>query len=151
MMPPARKTATVGSAGRLLPGITARVVKPDGSLASEGEKGALIVTGPSMALGYLNNKTAYDIILSNRVQVRLLINGDAARTEETFVNGWVNTGDEVIIKDMEVFVVDRIKVDRNFILALTSQYDGHIRRSSKSEGSRWHQRNWKVIYFCTPM
>lgn len=32
------------------------------------------------------------------------------RTKETFVDGWVRTGDEVIIKDLEVFVVDRLKV-----------------------------------------
>jgi acyl-CoA synthetase (AMP-forming)/AMP-acid ligase II len=32
------------------------------------------------------------------------------RTAETFVDGWVRTGDEVIIKDHEVYVVDRLKV-----------------------------------------
>jgi acyl-coenzyme A synthetase/AMP-(fatty) acid ligase len=58
MMPPGQKLATVGSAGQLLPGIVARVVKPDGSLASEGETGELVVTGPSMSLGYFNNEAA---------------------------------------------------------------------------------------------
>jgi len=31
------------------------------------------------------------------------------RSKETFTSGWVRTGDEVIIKDQEVFVVDRLK------------------------------------------
>lgn len=49
---------TVGSAGQLIPGIVARVVKEDGSLASEGERGELVVTGPAMALRYLDNPEA---------------------------------------------------------------------------------------------
>lgn len=64
MMPPTQKLATIGSAGQLIPGIIARVVKPDGSLATEGEQGELVVTGPSMALGYLNNDAAYVYSLS---------------------------------------------------------------------------------------
>lgn len=59
MIPPTQKIATVGSAGQLIPGVIARVFKADGSLATEGEQGELVVTGPSMALGYLNNETAY--------------------------------------------------------------------------------------------
>lgn len=31
-------------------------------------------------------------------------------TAETYVDGWVRTGDEVIIKGNEVYVVDRLKV-----------------------------------------
>ncbi|KAJ8083729.1 hypothetical protein PM082_002495 [Marasmius tenuissimus] len=88
MPPPNQKVATSGSAGMLLAGIRGRVVKADGTLAREGEQGELVVTGPSMALGYLNNPEA---------------------TKETFVDGWVHTGDEVIIKKGEVFVVDRLK------------------------------------------
>jgi len=84
-----QKVCTPGSAGRLVPGIIARVVKPDGSLAKYGEPGQLVVTGPSMALRYMNNEEA---------------------TKETFVDGWVYTGDEVIINESaEIFVVDRIK------------------------------------------
>lgn len=59
MIPPTQNLATVGSAGQLLPGIIAKVVKPNGSLAIEGEQGELVVTGPSMALGYLDNDVAY--------------------------------------------------------------------------------------------
>ncbi|TFY55235.1 hypothetical protein EVJ58_g8376 [Rhodofomes roseus] len=84
-----QKICTPGSAGRLVPGVVARVVKPDGSLAGFNEPGHLIVKGPANALRYLNNEEA---------------------TKETFVDGWVHTGDEVTINEtMEVFVVDRIK------------------------------------------
>lgn len=58
LVPPEQKVGTTNSAGQLLPGVTARVVKPDGTLAKEGEQGELIVTGPSMALGYYKNPEA---------------------------------------------------------------------------------------------
>lgn len=58
LIPPEAKNVTVGSAGRLLPGVKARVIKPDGTLAGEGEQGELLVSGPSMALGYLENEAA---------------------------------------------------------------------------------------------
>ena len=54
-----RKLGTIGGAGTLLPGIIAKVVKADGTLASDGEEGELVVTGPSMALGYYENPAAY--------------------------------------------------------------------------------------------
>ncbi|OCH89308.1 acetyl-CoA synthetase-like protein, partial [Obba rivulosa] len=80
---------TFGSAGQLMPGVVARVVKQDGSLAGYGEPGHLIISSPSVAMGYL---------------------GDDQATKETFVDGWLHTGDEVIInEEAEVFVVDRIK------------------------------------------
>ena len=55
---PGVRMSTVGSAGELIPGIVARVMKPDGSLATEGERGELVVTGPSMAMGYFKNPAA---------------------------------------------------------------------------------------------
>jgi len=58
---PDRKLGTIGSAGELLPGIVAKVVKPDLTLAKEGEPGELVVTGPGMALYYYGNPTAYVI------------------------------------------------------------------------------------------
>lgn len=58
MIPSSQKLGTIGSAGRLLPGFQARVIKADGQLAQPGEPGELIVKGPSIALGYLNNEKA---------------------------------------------------------------------------------------------
>lgn len=84
-----KKIGVPGSAGQFLPGVVARVVKPDGSLAGLNEPGELRVKTPSMALGYWNDEQA---------------------TKETFVEGWLCTGDEVIIReDKEVFIVDRLK------------------------------------------
>lgn len=84
-----QKIGVPGSAGQLLPGVVARVVKPDGSLAGFNEPGELRVKTPSLALGYWNDEQA---------------------TKETFIEGWLRTGDEVIIReDKEVFIVDRLK------------------------------------------
>ncbi|KAJ7193364.1 amp dependent CoA ligase [Mycena pura] len=88
MMDRRQTMGTIGSAGQILPGTICRIVRPDGTFCKEGEQGELIVTGPSMALGYLDNEQA---------------------TKETFVDGWVHTGDEAIIRNSEIFIVDRIK------------------------------------------
>lgn len=58
MMSISQKVGTLGSAGQLLSGVRARVIKADGTLAGVGEPGELMVTGPSMALRYLNNEKA---------------------------------------------------------------------------------------------
>ncbi|PCH35738.1 phenylacetyl-CoA ligase [Wolfiporia cocos MD-104 SS10] len=80
---------TPNSAGVLLPGITARVVRADGSLAPHGEAGQFVFKSPALALGYYNNEKA---------------------TKETFVDGWLYSGDEVTINEKgELFVLDRIK------------------------------------------
>ncbi|KAG5647554.1 hypothetical protein DXG03_008907 [Asterophora parasitica] len=123
MLPPAQKIATIGSAGQLIPGIVARVVKEDGSLAQEGEQGELVVTGPSMALRYMNNEAAYVKPLQLRVTFLTSIS-----TKETFVDGWVHTGDEVIIKNNEIYVVDRLKEImkvRGFQVA-PAELEGHL-------------------------
>ncbi|KAG1855347.1 hypothetical protein DFJ58DRAFT_906090 [Suillus subalutaceus] len=72
-----------GSAGILLPGVEARVVRPDGSLAGPNEAGELLVRGGSVALGYKGNDKA---------------------TRETFVDGWVRTGDQIRIDEDEVLL-----------------------------------------------
>ncbi|KAH9833502.1 amp dependent CoA ligase [Rhodofomes roseus] len=99
---------TPGSAGRLLPGVVVKVVRPDGTLAPRGETGELVVKSPSNAIGYLNNDKA---------------------TKETFKDGWVSTGDEVYVNDVnELFVVDRIKdliKVRGFQVA-PPELEGHI-------------------------
>ena len=84
------RVGTPGSAGVLLPGIAVRIRKADGTWGKRGEQGELVVTGPNMALGYLDNEEA---------------------TRETFQDGWVYTGDEGYVDERnQVFIVDRIKV-----------------------------------------
>ena len=46
------------SIGRFLPGIDHRVVGADGKPVKRGEPGELWVSGPSGAIGYLDNKKA---------------------------------------------------------------------------------------------
>jgi 4-coumarate--CoA ligase len=58
MKPLCQKVGTFVSAGQLLSVVRARVIKADGTLAGVGEPGELFVTGPSMALRYLNDKKA---------------------------------------------------------------------------------------------
>lgn len=83
------KRGVSGSSGVILPGITVKIAQSDGTYAGYDEEGELIIKAPSMALGYANNKQA---------------------TEDTFIDGWLKTGDiGKITRDGEVFVVDRIK------------------------------------------
>lgn len=58
MFPTTQRIGIMGSAGQFMPGVQARVVKEDGSLAGFNQVGELHVTGPQMALRYLNNDTA---------------------------------------------------------------------------------------------
>ncbi|KAF7965524.1 hypothetical protein HWV62_43070 [Athelia sp. TMB] len=99
---------TNGGAGALIPGVRARVVKADGTLAKVGETGELVVTGPSMALRYANNEQA---------------------TKDTFVDGWVRTGDEVRFDEHgELWIVDRLKElikVRGFQVA-PAELEGHL-------------------------
>ena len=63
-----------GSAGILLPGVEARVVRDDGSLADSNESGELWIRSGCVGMGYWGNERA---------------------TKETFVDGWLRTGDRV--------------------------------------------------------
>ncbi|EIW53297.1 phenylacetyl-CoA ligase [Trametes versicolor FP-101664 SS1] len=106
--PITQKVGTLGSAGQLVPGITAKVVKPDGSLAGVGEPGELLLKGPQIALGYYHNEQA---------------------TNETFIDGWLKTGDEVLFAENgDMFVTDRIKelikVKGNQVAP--SELEGHL-------------------------
>jgi acyl-CoA synthetase (AMP-forming)/AMP-acid ligase II len=78
-----------GSVGILVPGVEARIVRPDRSLAGPNEPGELLVRGGPAALGYKGNDKA---------------------TRETFVDGWVRTGDQMRIdEDGVLFFEDRTK------------------------------------------
>ncbi|KAI8989130.1 hypothetical protein BD414DRAFT_486129 [Trametes punicea] len=52
------RVGTLGCAGVLLPGMVARVVKHDGTLAGFDELGELHLKSPSLAIGYLNDPRA---------------------------------------------------------------------------------------------
>ena len=58
MFSPDTKLGVPGSAGRLLPGMVAKVVKNDGTLAGFNEPGELQVKTPCVALGYVNDYDA---------------------------------------------------------------------------------------------
>ena len=58
MGPLGRKVGTLGSAGQLIPGVRARLLKPDGAYGGPGEQGELVIHSPSNALGYINNEQA---------------------------------------------------------------------------------------------
>ncbi|KAG1829860.1 hypothetical protein EV424DRAFT_1535566 [Suillus variegatus] len=84
-----KKSDLSGGTGQLLPGIIGRVEKPDGTLADFDEPGELVVKTQALALGYANNLEA---------------------TKETFVHGWLRTGDEVMMnRKGEIVVLDRLK------------------------------------------
>ncbi|KIK54053.1 hypothetical protein GYMLUDRAFT_177879 [Collybiopsis luxurians FD-317 M1] len=77
------------SGGELIPGTAARLLKSNGSWAGYNEPGELHVKTPSAALGYYGNKEA---------------------TAETFVDGWIHTGDLVQLdENHEVIYIERLK------------------------------------------
>ncbi|QRV82003.1 AMP binding enzyme [Ceratobasidium sp. AG-Ba] len=100
-----------GGSGHIITNTTIKIIKTDGTLAGYDEPGELVVTGPQMALRYDNNEIA---------------------TKETFVDGWVHTGDEVIInKSGEVFVVDRLKeiIKVGGFQVAPAELEGHLLNS----------------------
>jgi acyl-CoA synthetase (AMP-forming)/AMP-acid ligase II len=79
-----------GCVGRLSPNTEARLVKPGTDEDVEpGATGELLIRGPQVMLGYLNNPEA---------------------TAETITDGWLHTGDLVRVDSDGVFwIVDRLK------------------------------------------
>ena len=85
----AAAAARLGSAGQPMISTDVRIIRPDRSFADAGEIGEIVIRGPAVMLGYWNNHAA---------------------TSDTFVEGWLHTGDAGRA-DAEgfVFLVDRIK------------------------------------------
>jgi acyl-CoA synthetase (AMP-forming)/AMP-acid ligase II len=79
MVPLSQKIGTLGCAGQLIPGVRARVVKVDGTLAKAGEPGELVVKTPSLALGYMNNEKAYAAVLSTPFITITYLNAERKR------------------------------------------------------------------------
>ena len=84
----------LGSVGSLVPDYTVKLVRRDGSeVTAYDEPGEIWARSPSVVLGYLNNKQA---------------------NCDTFVDGFMRTGDEGVVRRSEaghehLFIVDRIK------------------------------------------
>ncbi|MEO3796227.1 AMP-binding protein [Nonomuraea sp. B10E15] len=77
------------SIGRPLPVVDVRVVDPAGGELPPGEVGELCVRGPNVILGYWNKPEA---------------------TAQTFIDGWLHTGDLARIDEEGfVYIVDRAK------------------------------------------
>ena len=83
-----------GSCGSLLPGVEAKLLTIEGvEITGYDQPGEICFKSPSNTLGYLNNEKS---------------------TKETFIDGWVRTGDEAVIRKSpngyeHVWIVDRIK------------------------------------------
>ena len=81
-----RKPGTVGVA---LPGQTVAVMSPDGTLLPAGERGEVVIQGPTVMQGYLNKPE---------------------ETAKTLRDGWLHTGDiGVFDEDGYLSIVDRVK------------------------------------------
>jgi long-subunit acyl-CoA synthetase (AMP-forming) len=72
-----------GMAGILVPYADARIIREDGSEADYDEAGELLLRSPTVALGYLNNEEA---------------------SKETFVDGWLHTGDRFYVDKEQRFL-----------------------------------------------
>jgi len=83
-------TKIPGCTGILLPGLTARILRDDGTDADVDEPGELWLKGDTIALGYYNNEKA---------------------NKESFRDGWLVTGDRFRAdKDGNFWFADRAKV-----------------------------------------
>lgn len=103
-----------GSSGCIIPGLEIKIVDPEGNEIREPNKrGELFVKGPNVTLGYYKNEEA---------------------TNETFVGGWLRTGDEVEVrlhprtKDPHLFVVDRVKelIKVSGFQVAPAELEGHL-------------------------
>ena len=75
--------------GMLDPNCECKVLDEDGKLAAPGEPGEMYVRGPNICLGYWRNETA--------------------TKENIDAEGWLKTGDVVIVRENLFWVVDRKK------------------------------------------
>jgi long-chain acyl-CoA synthetase len=82
--------APIGSIGRPIPGVEVRLVDADGDDVYIGDPGEILVRGPNVFLGYLDDDDATDRVLDS--------------------DGWLHTGDIAVVDDDGfLFLVDRAK------------------------------------------
>jgi len=80
----------VGSIGRPIPGVEVRLVDEEGDDVYIGDTGQVLVRGPNVFLGYLDDQAATDRVVD--------------------ADGWLHTGDMAVVDDTGVlFLVDRAK------------------------------------------
>lgn len=91
-----------GSCGVLLPGMSARLVGEDGRTVHTGEVGELYLRSWNVSRGYFG--TTPEVEKANR---------------ETFVDGWLRTGDKFYTDDAGNFLCV-------FFLALKQEVDGCV-------------------------
>ena len=75
-LPPDDFEAHRGSAGRAIPGVRIEVRRPDGSLASPGETGDVLASGPNVMSGYWNAPAATSAVMAEEPSGRWLRTGD---------------------------------------------------------------------------
>jgi long-chain acyl-CoA synthetase len=82
--------APIGSIGRPIPGVEVRLVDEDGADVYIGDAGELLVRGPNVFLGYLDDPETTGRVLD--------------------ADGWLHTGDIAVVDDDGyLFLVDRAK------------------------------------------
>jgi acyl-CoA synthetase (AMP-forming)/AMP-acid ligase II len=88
---PVGQPVKLGSVGPLAPGTEARLIDPDGGEdVQPGERGEILIRGPQVMLGYLNNRAATAAMIDS--------------------DGWLHTGDVATADDDGWFyIVDRVK------------------------------------------
>ncbi|MHC3003993.1 AMP-binding protein, partial [Gordonia sp. GN26] len=79
----------IGSIGKVVPAVTARIIDPEGNDVKQGEVGEIVYRGPNMMKGYWQNEQG---------------------TADAFAGGWFHSGD--LVREDEdgfLYVVDRAK------------------------------------------
>lgn len=86
---PGGRSDDSGCVGMLDPNCECKVINDDGQLARPGEPGEMYVRGPNVCLGYWKN--------------------EQATRDSLDLEGWLKTGDVVVVRDNAFWIVDRKK------------------------------------------
>ncbi len=82
--------------GRLIPNVEAKLIDEAGKEVGYGERGEILLKGPNVFSGYLNNPEA---------------------DKNAFLDGWFRTGDIGVFDETGLlYIVDRVKVIPSFII-----------------------------------